>query len=78
METHPVRGHQTGFALVPELLTLPETATLLRKSEKQLRWMVHQRTAPPSIKIGSRRLFPAAELNKYLEAALAAENPERK
>lgn len=63
-----------GYVLVPELLTLPETAELLRKSEKQLRWMVHQCTAPPSIKIGSRRLFPAFELNKYLAAALAAEN----
>lgn len=62
-----------GYVLVPELLTLPEAAKLLRKSDQQLRWMVHQNTAPPSIKIGSRRLFPAAALNKYIEAALAAE-----
>ncbi|WP_306875215.1 helix-turn-helix transcriptional regulator [Arthrobacter bambusae] len=39
------------------LLTLNEVADLLRKSPAQIRWMVHNGTAPRSAKIGGRRMW---------------------
>lgn len=56
---------------VPKLLTLSEVAVLLRKTDSQLRWMIHNGTAPPSAKIGGRRMFRdrdvAAWINKAFE-----------
>jgi excisionase family DNA binding protein len=56
---------------MPALLTLSETAELLRKSPPQLRWMLHNGTAPKSALIGGRRMFRAADVNAYIEAAFA-------
>ncbi|PTL73820.1 helix-turn-helix domain-containing protein [Rathayibacter caricis DSM 15933] len=53
------------------LLTLAETALRLRKSEKQLRWMLHQGTAPKSAKIGGRRIFRESDVEAFIEAAFA-------
>ncbi|CAN5381377.1 hypothetical protein BH09ACT6_BH09ACT6_18770 [soil metagenome] len=58
---------------MPNLLTLKETAELLRKSEAQLRWMIHQGTAPKSALIGGRRMFRQADVDEYIEAAFTAE-----
>ena len=51
------------------LLTLSETAAKLRKSPEQLRWMIHQGTAPRSAKIGGRRMFRESDVEAYIEAA---------
>lgn len=53
------------------LLTVPETADLLRKSEAQLRWMIHQGTAPKSALIGGRRMFRLSDVETFVESAFA-------
>lgn len=56
---------------IPRLLTLSETAVRLRKSDAQLRWMIHAGTAPPSAKIGGRRLFRSSDLDAYINRAFS-------
>lgn len=51
------------------LLTLPEVAERLRKSEAQLRWMIHQGTAPKSALIGGRRMFREHDVDAFIAAA---------
>jgi len=53
------------------LWTLDETAKALRKSPAQLRWMLHNGTAPKSAKIGGRRMFRQADVEQFIEAAFA-------
>lgn len=53
----------------PTLWTLGETAERLRKSEAQLRWMIHNGTAPRSAKLGGRRMFREADVLAWIEAA---------
>lgn len=54
------------------LLTLPETAERLRKSDAQLRWMVAQGTAPRSAKIGGRRMFRESDVEAFIAEAFEA------
>ncbi|HEY4269965.1 MAG TPA: helix-turn-helix domain-containing protein [Galbitalea sp.] len=61
------------MALTVELLTLTEAAERLRKSDAQLRWMIHQGTAPRSALIGGRRMFRSADIEAFIEAAFARE-----
>lgn len=56
-------------APVPELLTLPETAKLLRKSDSQLRWMKHVGSAPKSAIIGGRVMFRRSDVEAFVAAA---------
>jgi excisionase family DNA binding protein len=51
------------------LLTLEETAKLLRRSPSQLRWMLHAGTAPASALIGGRRMFRESDVEEYIERA---------
>ena len=53
------------------LWTLTETAEALRKTPSQLRWMIHQGTAPKSALIGGRRMFRSADVEAYIEAAFS-------
>lgn len=55
------------------LLTLEETAERLRKSDAQLRWMIHVGTAPKSAKIGGRRMFRESDVAAFIDAAFDAE-----
>lgn len=50
------------------LCTLPETAAQLRKSDSQLRWMIHAGTAPKSALIGGRRMFRQEDIDAYIDA----------
>lgn len=50
------------------LLTIPETAQRLRKSEQALRWMIHKKTAPAHAKIGGRIVFSEAEVDRWVAA----------
>jgi excisionase family DNA binding protein len=54
------------------LLTLAEAAERLRKSEAQLRWMIHSGTAPRSAKIGGRRMFRESDIEDYINRAFEA------
>jgi excisionase family DNA binding protein len=56
---------------VTQLLLLPEAAERLRKTEAQLRWMIHQGTAPKHAKIGGRIMFREADIDAYIEAHFA-------
>lgn len=56
-------------ASISPLLTLPEVAERLRRTETQLRWMIHQGTAPKSALIGGRRMFRRADVEEFIEAA---------
>lgn len=51
------------------LLTLDEAAAMLRKSPAQLRWLLHAGKAPKSGLIGGRRMFRAADVQAFIEAA---------
>ena len=57
--------------MTDRLLTLPEVAERLRKSEAQLRWMIHTHTAPRSAKVGGRRMFRESDVDAWLEALFA-------
>lgn len=50
------------------LKTLSETAAQLRKSDTQLRWLMHQGTAPKSALIGGRRMFREADIEAWIAA----------
>lgn len=53
------------------LLTLAEAAERLRKSEAQLRWMIHSGTAPNSALIGGRRMFRESDVAEFIDRAFA-------
>lgn len=55
-----------------KLLTLDETAERLRKSPAQLRWMLHNSTAPKSALIGGRRMFRDVDVEAYIAEAFDA------
>lgn len=59
--------------MVNRLLTLEETAELLRKTPAALRYQVHKGTAPKSAKILGRRMFRAADVEAFIEAQFTAE-----
>lgn len=55
--------------VIATLLTLAEVAERLRKSEAQLRWMIHSGTAPKSALIGGRRMFRETDIEDYINQA---------
>lgn len=56
-------------AEVTRLMTLTETAERLRKSPAQIRWMIHNGTAPRSALIGGRRMFRESDVADYINKA---------
>lgn len=50
-----------------DLMTLPEVAQYLRKTEKQLRWMRHTRTGPKSALIGGRVMYRKRDVDAWLD-----------
>ncbi len=54
-----------------KLLTLDEVAERLRKSPAQIRWMIHQNTAPKSALIGGRRMFRESDVDEFIDNAFA-------
>ena len=59
-----------------KLLHLKEAADRLRRSEAQLRWMIHNGTAPPSAMIAGRRMFDEDLLDRWIEQQFQAEKGE--
>jgi predicted DNA-binding transcriptional regulator AlpA len=57
---------------MPLLLTLNETAEMLRKTPAALRWQIYNNgDAPKSALIGGRRMFRAEDVAAYIEEAFA-------
>lgn len=52
-----------------KLLTLEETAELLRRSTAALRYMRHKGTGPKSAKVGGRVLYREQDVHDYINAA---------
>jgi hypothetical protein len=57
-----------------KLLHLKEAADRLRRSEAQLRWMIHNGTAPPSAIIAGRRMFDEDLLDRWIEQQFEADD----
>ncbi|MFI5729176.1 helix-turn-helix domain-containing protein [Kribbella sp. NPDC051587] len=57
-----------------KLLHLDEAAARLRRSPSQLRWMVHNGTAPPSARIAGRRMFDEELLDAWIERQFMADS----
>lgn len=53
----------------PDLLTLPEVAKMLRKTDSQMRWMIYTATGPKSALIGGRRMFRRADVLTFIDEA---------
>ncbi|WP_278373408.1 helix-turn-helix transcriptional regulator [Brevibacterium casei] len=49
------------------LLYLDEVAEMLRKSPSAMRYMIHAGDAPPSAKIGGRRMFRESAVLAWIE-----------
>jgi len=60
-------------ATVDRLLTLEEAAAVLRKTPKQLRWLMYSGSAPRSALIGGRRMFRSSDIEAFIAAAFDAE-----
>ncbi len=56
------------------LMFVNEVAKRLRRSEGQVRWMVHAGTAPKSAMLAGRRVFRESDVEAYIEAAFAEES----
>lgn len=53
-------------ATAPLIMGMAETAAVMAKTEKQLRWMVYKDTAPPSALIGGRRMFRRIDVEQWI------------
>lgn len=49
-----------------KLLTMQETADILRKSIEQMRWMRKQGTGPKSASIGGRILYRESDVYRWI------------
>lgn len=58
--------------MTTKLMTKAETAEALRKTPKQLDWMLYTGTAPKSALIGGRRMFRAADVEAWISEQFAA------
>ncbi|WP_306231777.1 helix-turn-helix domain-containing protein [Agrococcus beijingensis] len=54
--------------MVTVLLTMEEAAARLRKSRRQLEWMIYSRQIRSAL-IGGRRMFRESDLHAFIEAA---------
>lgn len=72
--TSRIRQLEEEMEATVTLLTLAEAAEQLRKSEAQLRWMIHKKAAPKSAIIGGRRMFRASDVAAWIEAQFERES----
>jgi len=61
------RSNTVAPTQIRQLMTLTETAQALRKTDSQLRWLIHERKAPPHAKIGGRILFDARAVARWID-----------
>lgn len=62
--------------IAPKLLNVPEVAEMLRRTEGQLRWMIHTGNAPKSARIASRRMFRESDVLAWINEQFDAEEAE--
>lgn len=55
--------------MADRLLFIKDVADRLGRSEAQVRWMLHQGTAPRSAIIAGRRVFRESDVEAYIDAA---------
>lgn len=55
--------------MADRLLFVDEVAERLRRSDAQIRWMIHQGTAPRSAMLAGRRVFRESDVEAYIDAA---------
>lgn len=55
--------------MTEKLLTLEETAEILRRTPSALRYQIHKGTAPRSAKIAGRRMFRESDVLAWIDAA---------
>jgi excisionase family DNA binding protein len=67
---------QAGSSSLPTLLTVDETASLLRTSRKAVYAMVERRQVPGVVRIRRRVLFRAADLLHWLDQKCASSPKE--
>ena len=60
-----------------ELVTLSEAARRLNTSEATLRWWRHGGLGPQSFRAGRRVMYRAADLERWVEDLIAADNARR-
>ncbi len=53
------------------LLTVRETAEMFGRTEKALRFQMHQGTAPPSAMVMGRRVFRESDVRAWIDAHFA-------
>lgn len=56
-----------------KLLTVPEVAEMLRRSEAQIRWMRHTGTGPRAAKIAGRVMYREQDVLDWIDAQFEAE-----
>ncbi|WP_431795643.1 helix-turn-helix transcriptional regulator [Microbacterium enclense] len=54
-----------------KILFIRDVAEKLGRTEAQLRWMLHQGTAPKSAVIGGRRCWRESDVDAFIDAAFA-------
>ena len=54
------------------LIYVEEVAEILRRTPSAVRFMVHAGTAPPSAKIGGRRMWRESEVQAWVDAQFEA------
>lgn len=57
------------------LLFVNEVAERLRRSQAQLRWMIHNGTAPKHAKIAGRIVFRESDVERFIDDAFAEAIP---
>lgn len=57
-----------------KLMTIGEVADRLNVSEATLRYLVNEKRAPQSLKVGRRRMFRPEDVEAYIEQQLAKES----
>ncbi|MBC9943785.1 helix-turn-helix domain-containing protein [Leucobacter sp. cx-328] len=63
----------TQVAVAISLLTVKETAEMLRMSEASLRWHLHTGAAPKSALVAGRRMFRLSDVEAFIQEAFDAE-----
>lgn len=69
MRVTMARIRQFGGEMADRLLFVDEVAERLRRSDAQIRWMIHQGTAPRSAMLAGRRVFRESDVEAYIDAA---------
>ena len=57
-----------------QLMTIAEVAERLNVSQATLRYLINEKRAPRSLKVGRRRMFRPEDVEAFIEEQLAKED----